>query len=139
MWLKPDKYKKFSFDKIILAVIILIITAFYYFTDLSDNPVLPVCIFHKFTGFYCPGCGGQRAFQALLHRKPLDALQYNPLIYIILPLILLKVLQELFPGYYLNRLIPGKTFFWSVICLICAFWILRNVQFYPFNLLAPKN
>lgn len=37
-----------------------------------------ICIFHEITGLYCPGCGGTRAFFALLHGHPILSFMYNP-------------------------------------------------------------
>lgn len=42
-------------------------------------PAFP-CIFSVFLGLYCPGCGGTRAVEALLHGHPLTALWYHPLV-----------------------------------------------------------
>ncbi len=42
-------------------------------------PALP-CFFSTFLGIYCPGCGGTRAVEALLHGRILSAVWYHPLI-----------------------------------------------------------
>ena len=31
------------------------------------SALLPTCALHYVTGYYCPGCGGTRAINALLH------------------------------------------------------------------------
>ena len=36
------------------------------------------CVFHELTGFYCPGCGGTRAFHALITGHPVISFLYNP-------------------------------------------------------------
>ena len=36
------------------------------------------CIFHELTGYYCPGCGGTRAFLALITGHPILSFLYNP-------------------------------------------------------------
>lgn len=41
---------------------------------------MPPCLFHKFTGLYCPGCGGTRAFFALISGHVLMSLYYHPLV-----------------------------------------------------------
>ena len=38
------------------------------------------CLFHVVTGAYCPGCGGTRAFLALLHGRVADSIRLNPLV-----------------------------------------------------------
>lgn len=43
---------------------------------LTDD-VLPGCLFHRLTGLSCPGCGGTRAFKAVLEGQVWEALRYN--------------------------------------------------------------
>ncbi len=38
------------------------------------------CVFHEMTGFYCPGCGGTRAFRAMLSGDFRKSLWYHPFI-----------------------------------------------------------
>lgn len=38
------------------------------------------CLFHVVTGAYCPGCGGTRAFLALLQGRVADSIRLNPLV-----------------------------------------------------------
>ena len=38
------------------------------------------CLFHLLTGLYCPGCGGTRAFLALLRGDLSLSLSYHPLV-----------------------------------------------------------
>lgn len=42
-------------------------------------PQIP-CFFSRVVGFYCPGCGGTRAVEALFHGRLLQALWYHPLV-----------------------------------------------------------
>ncbi|HBA46954.1 MAG TPA: DUF2752 domain-containing protein [Lachnospiraceae bacterium] len=42
-------------------------------------PQIP-CFFSEVLGIYCPGCGGTRAVEALLHGRFLQALWYHPLV-----------------------------------------------------------
>lgn len=44
--------------------------------DLSQSQ----CLFWRFFGLYCPGCGGTRSVDALLHGHMLQALWYHPLV-----------------------------------------------------------
>jgi len=49
----------------------------FYFLDPASAPGFWTCPFHKLTGWYCPGCGGQRALHEVLHGRILAALYLN--------------------------------------------------------------
>lgn len=51
-----------------------------YFTSFSLNTFMLPCIFYKLTGFYCPGCGGTRAFNMLIQGNLLRSLMYHPVV-----------------------------------------------------------
>lgn len=38
------------------------------------------CLFHRVTGYYCPGCGGTRAVRALLAFRIADSIRYHPIV-----------------------------------------------------------
>ncbi|MCX5711381.1 MAG: DUF2752 domain-containing protein [Candidatus Omnitrophica bacterium] len=101
---------------------------------------IPPCAFHAFTGLYCPGCGSARALNQLLHGNILLAIRFNPL----------TVMFLLgFSGYslfYTAARLKKRNFasefirpvwVWALLVVILLFWILRNIPFYPFTLLAP--
>ncbi len=48
----------------------------------------PVCPVYHYLHIYCPGCGSTRALAALLHGRVLEAMHYNPLFVMLLPLLL---------------------------------------------------
>lgn len=39
------------------------------------------CLFHLFTGFYCPGCGGTRAILLLLKGDVAGSIKYHPFVF----------------------------------------------------------
>lgn len=47
---------------------------------LAVNFALPPCLFHKWTGYYCPGCGGTRAVKALLRGDVIRSFFYHPVV-----------------------------------------------------------
>jgi len=51
-----------------------------YFCIIVEKIALPPCIFSTYLGIYCPGCGGTRAFNALLHGRLLQSVWYHPLV-----------------------------------------------------------
>lgn len=42
--------------------------------------ILPPCMFHRLTGYYCPGCGGTRAVIAFLHGDFLESFRCHPVV-----------------------------------------------------------
>lgn len=41
---------------------------------------MPLCVFHKYTGYYCPGCGGTRAAFALVRGNLLKSIYLHPFV-----------------------------------------------------------
>ena len=92
-------------------------------------PFLFGCFFHDRLHLYCSFCGGPRAVSALLRLELLEALRYNALVV----------------GIALGALVLDAIAFWrlckqktpiflyprwgwiAMICLLVAFWILRNL------------
>ncbi|HEY5560911.1 MAG TPA: DUF2752 domain-containing protein [Clostridiaceae bacterium] len=124
---------------IILIIAILAATYLYYHSPFQKN-IYPSCIFRAFTGMYCPGCGATRATYALIHGNILLALKYNLFYMLCIPFILYLLIS------LLDIKINGKSIYkvnfyereaYIVMGVILGFWILRNVPYFPFNLLAP--
>jgi len=113
-------------------------------TPPSSHSLWPGCLFHKFTGLHCPGCGMTRATYLLTHGQIWEAFRMNPFGMIALPLALLAGAYS-----FLNWCSPEKklpTLFKQPICLAgvvafvaISFTILRNIPHRPFNLLAPQS
>jgi hypothetical protein len=100
----------------------------------------PVCPLYRMTGIACPGCGLTRGFHALFHGDILTALRFNAL----LP-VYLFIFGYLFISLALTAL-RGRGLSWKIfppaaiygfLIAALAFFILRNLPVYPFNLLAP--
>lgn len=93
--------------------------------------VVPRCPTYTLTGFYCPGCGGTRALVHLLHFDLPGALHMNAL----------AVLAAPVAGYWtlwpVPRRVLGRWPLISLIIVITAFTIVRNLPMKPFTLLAP--
>jgi len=89
----------------------------------------PTCPFLAVTGWYCPGCGALRAVHALGHGDLMTALARNPFAVVAIGCVVLAWLA------WLLRTLTGRPRRWmlprwalySVLGMIVAFWVLRNL------------
>lgn len=89
----------------------------------------PHCPFYELTHLYCPGCGATRGMFQLLHGNIPGVFRNNALLIPSLCLVCFLM--------YRGRAAFSPPVLTGYIGLIVAFWILRNIPLYPFNLLAP--
>ena len=94
-------------------------------------PLLPdmPCVFLQVLGIYCPGCGGTRAFQALLSLDILEALRLNP---ITLNLAVGFIAYEIYMLIFLFKKSDRKLFFnkyllWITLIVWGIYFVARNV------------
>ncbi|WP_176328493.1 MULTISPECIES: DUF2752 domain-containing protein [Arenibacter] len=126
----------------ILAIGVLFsgIVLLYYLLDPSNSPYFPNCPFYQFTGYYCTGCGSQRALHDLLHLNLVGAIKHNALF---IPALLLGTYHfsikylpiknaDTFPDIVYHPKTPILIF-----TVLILFTILRNIPKFPFSLLAP--
>lgn len=112
----------------------------FFVLDPAKHDLFPRCLFNSITGYYCPGCGSQRAVHSLLHLDFAGVISYN---FLFLPAALLIFYHYAHP--FLNRIfklkLPNVFYFKStpfiILGVVIIFWILRNLPFYPFSVLAP--
>jgi hypothetical protein len=126
-----------------LAVVFLIVALalIYIFINPSEVDFLPKCPFYVTTGFYCAGCGSQRATHQLLNLNFLGVLQQNIFYAFVLMLLtyqlVITFINKFFKKNIYNYLYHPKVPILFLI-IIMLFWVLRNIPIYPFYLLAPK-
>ncbi|MBG42959.1 MAG: hypothetical protein CL530_03225 [Aequorivita sp.] len=129
-----------------LALIVTLFGGFfliYFFYNPSENSFFIPCPFHYITGFFCPGCGSQRAIHLLLHGDLVGAFRFNPLMVLTLPILIyglgITIANWFFGTKHRFMLFYSKLFIFGYFGFVILYWILRNLPFYPFNLLAPSN
>lgn len=61
-----------------IAVAGLVVVLFAF--DPKTHPFFPACLFHRLTGWHCPGCGATRAAHELLHGNFAAAFRDNALL-----------------------------------------------------------
>ncbi len=113
----------------------------YSFYNPSQHSFFVPCPFKFATGYHCPGCGSQRAIHQLLHFNIISAFRFNPLMVLSLPLIFYGLGTQawnfIFETRYRVNLFYSKLFIYGYFGFVVMYWILRNLPYYPFNLLAP--
>src|SRR5436189_2633994 len=128
-----NRYIKFSILFIAAGATLLL----YFFIE-PKNGNLPKCFFHELTGFYCPGCGVQRSFHALLNGHILTAIDYNLLFILFLPMIIYFILVFVLGKKHSSSSFIYKPFFsMMIVIVIISFWIFINIPVTPFSWLAP--
>ncbi|MCU0339911.1 MAG: DUF2752 domain-containing protein [Spirosomaceae bacterium] len=120
------------FRKIVITVTAVALTVFYFYHDPAVRPFGPRCIVHQTTGWYCWGCGGQRAFHALMHGKFRDAFQFNLLIYSVLPLLSLVIYTEWFDDKRPLRYLRLRQVALGVLLFVLIFTVVRNLPYFTF-------
>lgn len=100
-----------------------------------------VCPLRLLTGgrLHCPGCGSLRCIHALVTGELAQAFAYNALTTLLYPLLIVYLLLRWLrlgdaPAAPLPVWLP-----WSLLWLILAFGVLRNVPLPPFEWLAPHR
>jgi hypothetical protein len=114
----------------LLAGFLVVALGLLYFYDPAETRLFPLCPFHYLTGLYCPGCGSTRAIHHLLHGSLIRAFSMNPLMFISLPILALLLLRRSWPYR------PWVA--WCALAVLLSYGLLRNINVFPFFLLAPK-
>ena len=113
----------------------------YLFINPSEVDFLPKCPLYVSTGFYCPGCGSQRATHQLLQLNIVGILQQNALYFLgllVLGYHLIVIgLNSFFKQHIYNYIYHPKTPI-IILAIIFIYWILRNIPYHPFNILTPN-
>jgi hypothetical protein len=116
-----------SKNQILYLVVALVATTFYFWFNPVKFSFYPACMFYQVTGYHCPGCGGQRAFHALLHGHFAEAFKLNLLIYLVLPLAAVKFAELFFNKTILHPFFQSRVFLVGVGIFIIVFGLVRNL------------
>lgn len=102
-----------------------------------------VCIWHRLTGYYCPGCGAGRASYSILHGQFYQAFRYNPLFFLLLPFFAIYGGVCAARWLSVGRVWAGRAgsvrVLYGLYVVILLYGIARNIQADPFCWLAPTR
>ena len=102
----------------------------YFLTGFNILSLNYPCIFNKVTHLCCPGCGGTRAFRALLAGEILKSLyDYPPLIYGVIVYIVFMVRCFLYIQFGVRKSRDGAVvkYIYVFIALMLIQWIVKLV------------
>jgi hypothetical protein len=85
----------------------------------------PQCPIHYYFGILCPGCGTTRALAALLHGRIAEAMHFNPLTTLLLPIALAWIAYPKKQSRPL-RLPPASLY--AILAITAIFTIARNLS-----------
>lgn len=127
----------------VMLFILLILLAgalFLYYHNPKEGLSL-ACPINFLTGYYCPGCGAGRACYMLLHGQIYQAFRYNPLLIIMLPWLIVYYaacgIQWLCYGKERVSIHIPEQIPIVILVIFLIYGIVRNIEVYPFVLLAP--
>lgn len=125
---------------VIGAVLILALLLCLYLFNPGVNNFFPECAFQNLFALDCPGCGSQRAISSLLHGEFSKAADYNLMLVISIPLLVIHIAYKRYL-YLINKefrfnVLESRLTKCILIGLFVAFWILRNIPTEPFSYLG---
>lgn len=125
----------------VCLLVVIVLAIVFFVVDPQKQSFFPKCPFHFITGLYCPGCGSQRALHCLLHLDFAGTVRYN-LLFLPAALFILyhyshKLMNRLF-NWRLPDLFYKKSTPWVVLVIVIVFFVIRNLPWYPFSILAPQ-
>ncbi|MFG3189291.1 DUF2752 domain-containing protein [Streptomyces omiyaensis] len=99
--------------------------------DPNEPGHYPVCPLLRFTGLYCPGCGGLRSAHAVAHGDLVTALGANALAvagYAVCAVLMAVWLVHAVRGRP-TRIAPKPSWGWAIGALTALFAVIRNLPF----------
>lgn len=114
------------------------VLAYGYIAASKQYPAFfPPCGLKSFFHLYCPGCGGTRALEHLLHLRLMQSLLCNPLVlFMALSLIYywFKTLIELIRQHGDAFFSIHLGFLWAFLIILVVFFFIRNFLLLKFGI-----
>jgi hypothetical protein len=92
---------------------------------------------YALTGYYCPGCGGTRAANALFHGHLLQSIKYHPVVIYTVVLFSVYIISHTI-GLVTRDKVPSMKFrpiyFYVMIVIILVQWAVKNYIFFAWQI-----
>jgi hypothetical protein len=110
-----------------------------YAVDPVQGWFYPQCPLLALTGLLCPGCGTLRSLHALLNGAVAASIGYNPLLWAAAPFGILAALRHGLARLGIAAPPPRlrAATIWTILAVLVAYSVLRNLPVAPFHLQAP--
>ena len=130
--------KKSNFILITFFTFLVPVLAYGYITASEQYPAFfPPCGLKSFFHLYCPGCGGTRALEHLLHLRLIESLLCNPLVLFMAVCLIyywLKTLIELIRQHGDAYFSIHLGFLWAFLIILVGFFFIRNFLLLQFGI-----
>lgn len=116
---------------LLLAAVLLVLGTGAYLLWRFGTGWTPGCLFCKWTGLECPGCGMTRATHALLEGRIIEAFAFNPVGTLLFPIAGIAVSLKAI-GWARGKPLPyevptGRWGATAIAVVVIGWWILRNL------------
>lgn len=123
-----------SIKWVLLGIVFIGALLLYQRYNPMEAAFFPACPFKSITGLECPGCGSQRAIHHLLNLEIGKAFQYNALLILAIPYILLGAIFDRISApsdkvLKWRKRLYGTKAIGVVLASIIAFWVGRIFLF----------
>ncbi|WP_007515214.1 MULTISPECIES: DUF2752 domain-containing protein [Pseudofrankia] len=112
-----------------VAAVVAAGSTMIYLVDPAEPGHYPTCPFKLVTGLDCPGCGSMRGLHQLLHGHLGHAANYNVLLVVAAPCLVVGWLVAMarLLGFQVRLPQPPASLYRAIPVLVIAFWIVRNI------------
>jgi hypothetical protein len=133
---------KQQYKILLITATVPVLALLYFFADARYSNFFPRCPIYSLTGLLCPGCGSQRAISSLLHGDVMQAINYNVLLVMSLPLLIYSAFVSLSNMFrtkpIIQKIFYSTAFVKIVFVVVVLFGVFRNIPMYLFTMLAPS-
>jgi hypothetical protein len=136
--LNKEQEKKLYWFLLVLSAVALICAIIVKAMNIVLISAVPPCVFLAVTGYYCPGCGGSHAADALLSFHFLKSFLYHPAVLYFTAVIGWYVVSHSIEYLSHGRAAVGMRYrniwLYAAAALIIGNWILRNILYRCFGI-----